>query len=163
MQQYLFCPRGPFCAFAHDDDEAQIVYDITDTQYPDTTSPPNSVSVSTDNQVPCLMVDPLTCSTQGIIGDKRSRAYTHSGLALEPRTRSGSNDSRMRSLSLIDSLQNMSVGSAPAHVTAPLAQPPLPAAASLPDSRNRSQSQGSGENTANLVPDHRESSPVLEL
>ena len=47
MQQYLFCPRGPFCAFAHDDDEAQIVYDISDTQYPDTTSPPTSVSVST--------------------------------------------------------------------------------------------------------------------
>lgn len=46
MQQYLFCPRGPFCAFAHDDDEAQVVYDISDTQYPDTTSPPTSVSVS---------------------------------------------------------------------------------------------------------------------
>ncbi|KAL5264412.1 hypothetical protein ACHWQZ_G005487 [Mnemiopsis leidyi] len=139
MQQYLFCPRGPFCAFAHDDDEAQVVYDISDTQYPDTTSPPTSVS--------------------GIIGDKRSRSYTHTGLALEARARSGSNDSRIRSLSLIDSLQNMSLAGqqpVPVHSAAP--HVPTHPSNALPDNRNRSQSQGSGEN-ANLAPDHRESSP----
>jgi len=141
MQQYLFCPRGPFCAFAHDDDEAQIVYDISDTQYPDTTSPPTSVS--------------------GIIGDKRSRSYTHTGLALEARARSGSNDSRIRSLSLIDSLQNMSVsGQHPVPVHNAAAHAVAHPSPALPDSRMRSQSQGSGENSnGNLLPDPRESSP----
>ena len=45
MQQSLFCPRGPFCAFAHDDDEAQIVHDISSVTYPDPSSPSNSVSI----------------------------------------------------------------------------------------------------------------------
>eukprot|EP00116_Pleurobrachia_bachei_P004829 sb/3465091/ len=146
MQQSLFCPRGPFCAFAHDDDEAQIVHDISSVTYPDPASPSNS----------------------GVIGDRRERSYTHIGL-IETRPRSSSNTmtDRARSYSLIESINNMSVTPAPLSAAAVAQGGPKVASAVPPgivdSARNRSQSQGSadlGGSTNNLaLPDHRENSP----